>query len=74
MSTLYRVSFAHNTGLCRAVDDDDAYEYMIRRIGADNGPLDIEEADEDDKAWFKGMGGGHIYETPAARREDKDNG
>ena len=72
-STLYKVSFFHNTGLCRAMDEDDAYDYMIRRIGTDNGPLDIKEAGETDEAWFKGMGGGYVYETPAARREDKED-
>ena len=73
-SILYKVSFSGNTGLCRAVSEDDAYEYMIRRIGKDNGPLDIEEANQDDQSWFKRMCGGYIYQTPAARREDKDDG
>ena len=72
MSTLYKVTFAGNTGLCRAVDADDAGEYMDRRIGLDNGPVYIDIASDEDEGWFKGMGGGYIYETPAARAEDKE--
>lgn len=36
--------------------------------------LSFEGEVEDDEAWFKGMGGGYIYQTPAARREDKEDG
>lgn len=73
-STLYKVTFGHQTGLCRAVDALDCEEYMERRIGLDNGPVKVEWATGDDEAWFKGMGGGYIYETSAARREDKEEG
>lgn len=71
MSELYKITFGQNTGLCRAVDADDAGEYMDKRIGLDNGPVDVDVASDEDEAWFKGMGGGYIYETPAARAEDK---
>lgn len=74
MSILYKVSFGCNMGLVRAVDADDAEEYMTRRIGTDNGPIDIDAADEDDESWFKGMGGNDIATTPAARREDREDG
>lgn len=72
MSILYKVTYGYQTGLCRAVDGDDAYDYMERRIGLDNGPIEIEGADETDEAHFKAMGGGYIYTTPAARKEDKE--
>ena len=72
MITLYKVSYGGNTGLCQAVDGDDAYEYMARRIGLDNSPIDVVEADEQDERWFTNMGGGYVHKTPAARREEKE--
>ena len=71
MSILYKVTFGHQMGLVRAVDADDANAHMERRIGTDNGPIDIEEADEDDESWFKGMGGNDIITTRAARLEQE---
>lgn len=76
MSTLYTVTFAggRQTGLCYAVDSNDAGDYMERHIGRDNGPLLIAPASENDEAWFKSMGGGYIHRTPAARKEDEEDG
>jgi hypothetical protein len=73
MSTLYKMTFGHQTGLCRAVDANDCEKYMERRIGLDNGPVKVELATEDDEAWFKGMGGGFIYCTPEAHQEDRED-
>ncbi len=72
MSTLYKVTFGGNMGLCQAVDEEDCAEHMEKRIGTDNGPVIVEKATEDDEEWFKDMGGGHIDSTPQSRREDKD--
>ena len=72
MSTLYTVKFNHQMGLVRAVDYDDAFAHMERRLGTD-ADINIEEASEDDEGWFKTMGGGYIDTTKAARQEDKED-
>ena len=67
MSQLYRVTFGHQMSIVRAVDYDDAFEHMERRLGTDAN-IEVEDADEDDEAWFKGMGGGEIDVTARARK------
>ncbi len=65
----YRVSFGHQMGLVEAIDPDDAEQYIERKAGRINGPFVAEPATGNDVAWFKNMGGGHIYRTPRSRKE-----
>ena len=66
---LYRVTFGHQMGLVEAIDADDAEQYIECEVGRMNGPVIAELATDEDTAWFKGMGGGHIYKTPKGRKE-----
>jgi hypothetical protein len=71
--TLYRVEFGVQMGLCRGECAQDVEDYMLRVIGTERGyNMRVEQADEDDEAWFKQMGGGYVYEAPSRRDEDEE--
>lgn len=71
MSTLYKVSLDGGSyGLVRAIDGDDASEYIEKRVR--RFVSDVERATDQDVRNFEAMGGNHIYTTREARQEDKD--
>lgn len=54
---LYYVETGYGCGICKAEDEDEAYDKTLRKVGTDVGVKDVREATDHDISWVEGMGG-----------------